>query len=250
MARALTSRLLTSQMSIDQIPLGAHLGELRRRLIYCVVTLAVAFFACYAISKNIVFILFYPIRQALPPGSTMVFTALTEGFMTYLKVSFWSAVVISAPMLLYQIWAFVAPALYDAEKRHVKTFVAWAVALFAAGVFFGYWVIMPVVLSVTLGFASHGLEAMPRLQNYLLFALKTMFTFGVIFEIPFFMAFASRLGLVPADYFKKHRKVGYIALYVLAVILTPTDFFSQAMLFVPLVCIFEIGIRLAGWLRR
>ncbi|MDA8161479.1 MAG: twin-arginine translocase subunit TatC [Desulfobacteraceae bacterium] len=236
-------------MSIDQIPFGAHLGELRRRLVYCVATLALVFFACYAISDYIVRILFYPIRQAMPPGATMVFTSLTEGFMTYLKVSFWSAVVISAPVVLYQIWAFVAPALYDKEKRHAKTFMVWALTLFAAGAFFGYWVIMPAVLSITLGFASQGLEAMPRLQNYLLFALKTMFIFGIIFEIPFFMAFASRLGLVPADYFKRHRKVCYIALYVLAVMLVPTDFFSQAMLFAPLVCIFEIGIRLSGWLR-
>lgn len=230
-------------MSIDHIPFGAHLDELRRRLIYCLATLALAFSACYGASDYLVSILFYPIRRALPPGSTMVFTSLTEGFMTYLKVSFWASVIISAPMLLYQVWAFVSPALYEKEKRHIVTLMAWTITLFTAGAAFGYWVIMPMVLSITLGFASQGLQAMPRLQDYLVFALKTMLGFGLVFEIPFLMAFVVRLGIVPADYFKRHRKACYLALYILAVVLVPADIFSQVILLAPLICVFEIGMR-------
>ncbi|MGB9711909.1 MAG: twin-arginine translocase subunit TatC [Dissulfurimicrobium sp.] len=233
-------------MSIDRIPFGAHLAELRRRLIYCVLTLAAAFFICYWASDYLVSALFYPIRQALPPGSTMVFTSLTEGFMTYLKVSFWAAVIVSTPMFAYQAWAFLAPGLYENEKRRITVFAGWAATLFTTGAAFGYWVIMPVVLSITMGFASKGLEAMPRLQDYLVFVLKTMLCFGITFEMPFLMAFTVRLGLVPGGYFKKHRKIFYLTLYILAVALAPTDIFSQIMLLAPLIGVFEIGILAAA----
>ena len=234
-------------MSIDRIPFGAHLGELRRRLIYCVIALALAFSVCYGASGYLVSALFYPIRRALPPGSTMVFTSLTEGFMTYLKISFWAAMVMSAPIFLYEVWAFVAPGLYDKEKRPIITLMSWAASLFAAGAAFGYWVIMPSILSITLGFASQGLQAMPRLQDYMVFVLKTMLGFGLAFEIPFLMAAAVRLGVVPAGYFKRHRKACYLGLYIFAVILAPTDIFSQIMILAPLVCLFEIGMRFSPW---
>ncbi|MGQ9812738.1 MAG: twin-arginine translocase subunit TatC [Dissulfurimicrobium sp.] len=230
-------------MSIDRIPFGAHLGELRRRLIYCVITLALAFSVCYGVSGYLVSALFYPIRRTLPPGSTMVFTALTEGFMTSLKISFWAAVIISMPIFLYEAWAFVAPGLYDKEKRYIITLMSWTSVLFVAGAAFGYWVIIPSVLSITLGFTSQGLQAMPRLQDYLVFTLKTMFGFGLAFEIPFLMMFAVRLGIVPAGYFKRHRKACYLGLYIFAVILAPTDIFSQLMILAPLVCLFEACMR-------
>ncbi len=235
-------------MSINHLPFTAHLEELRKRLIVCFSVLVVAFVVCYALSDPIANALFYPIRQALPPGSQIVFTALTEGFMTYLKISFWAAVVVSTPVVFAQIWGFVSPGLYRHERRTARVFIFWAAALFATGGAFGYWVVMPTVLSITLGFASEGLTAMPRLQNYLLFALKTIFTFGLVFEIPFFMAFVTRVGFLPSEYFRKNRKYSYIALYVVAVALVPTDIFSQVMLLLPLMAVYEIGVRLAGWL--
>jgi len=123
----------------------------------------------------------------------------------------------------------------------------WGICLFISGGLFGYWVIMPVAFSITLGFANQGLEAMPRLQNYLIFSLKAIFTFGLVFEIPFLMASATRCGIVSREYFSKHRKVSYIALYVLAALLVPTDVFSQILIFLPLIGIYEAGIRLAMW---
>ncbi len=237
-------------MSINHLPFTAHLEELRKRLIACFVFIAVAFGVCYALSDPLVNLLFFPIRQALPPESNIVFTALTEGFMTYLKVAFWAALVLSIPFIFYQIWRFISPGLFKNERRNARIFIFWAAALFLAGGIFGYWVVMPAVLSITLGFASEGLTAMPRLQNYLLFVLKTIFTFGIIFEIPFFMAFVTKTGILPAEYFKKNRKYSYIALYITAVALVPTDIFSQLLLLLPLMGIYEIGVRLAGWLSR
>lgn len=225
-----------------------HLEELRRRLIVCFTTVVVAFLACYALSGQIISILFYPVRQALPPGSTLVFTALPEGFMAYLKVAFWSSLTLSSPVLLYHTWAFVAPGLYSHEKAMGRRLILWGSGLFIAGALFGYWVVMPVVLSITLGYVSQGLQALPRLQNYLVFILKTLLTFGLLFELPFVMAMAGRSGIVPKDFFKRHRRYALIALFILAVFLAPTDMFSQLLLFLPLALVYETGSRLAGWL--
>ena len=238
---------MADEMPSDSLPLKAHLKELRHRLIICSATMALAFVLCWAFSDSLVSWLFYPVRQALPPNSSLVFTALTEGFMTYLKVAFWSALILSTPVILYQVWEFVAPGLYDREKRYTRRIVFWGLGLFILGGLFGYWVIMPVAFSITLGFANQDLVAMPRLQNYLIFSLKAIFTFGLIFEIPFLMSSAVHCGIVPHKYFTKHRKVSYIGLYLLAVLLVPTDVFSQILLSFPLIGIYEVGVWFSKW---
>jgi sec-independent protein translocase protein TatC len=240
--------LIPIQMSLESLPFQAHLQELRRRTIVYFITVLVLFVVCYACSEFLVSFLFYPIRQALPPGSTLVFTALTEGFIAYLKVAFWSALTLSTPVFLYQAWQFTAPGLHEREKRFASIFLIWGIGLFAAGGLFGYWVIMPVVLSISLGFANQGLEAMPRLQNYLLFTLKTIFVFGLVFEIPFLMACATRTGIVAPNYYARYRKVIYVVLFLLSVMMVPTDLFSQILLFLPLAGMYEAGVRLSRWL--
>ena len=229
-------------MTANSLPVKAHLGELRHRLIVCAVTLAVSFACCYAVSEYLVDLLFLPVRQGLPQGSRMVFTALTEGFMTYLKVSFWASVVITAPVFLYQLWKFISPGLLPPEQRVMRIIIVTGTLLFAAGGIFGYWVIVPVVISIMMGYAGDNLQAMPRLQNYLLFALKSIFTFGLIFEIPFLMTMAGRSGIISPGYFRKNRKFAYLALYLLAVMMVPADIFSQLLLFLPLAAVYESGI--------
>ena len=240
---------MADEMSSERLPLKTHLNELRHRLITCSVTIAIAFVICWALSDSLVSWLFYPVHQALPSNSPLVFTALTEGFMTYMKVAFWSAIILSTPMILYQMWEFVAPGLYAREKRYTRRLVFWGLGLFISGGLFGYWVIMPVAFSITLGFATQNMVAMPRLQNYLVFSLKAILTFGLIFEIPFLMAFAVHCDIVPKKYFIRHRKASYIALYLLAVLLVPTDIFSQILLSLPLIGMYEIGIWFTGWSR-
>jgi sec-independent protein translocase protein TatC len=229
-----------------RLPFKAHLDELRRRLIICFITIGAAFIFCYIISDFLISILFYPLNKALHQNS-LVFTSLTEGFIAYIKVAFWSAIIISTPMILYQAWKFVAPGMYAQEKKFITGFMSWGIFLFISGCLFGYWIIMPVAFSVTLGFASQSLEAMPRLQNYLIFSLKAILTFGLVFEIPFLMAFASRCGIMSSKYFERHRTISYIVLYILAVLLVPTDIFSQILILLPLIGLYEAGIRLALW---
>ncbi len=229
-----------------KLPFHGHLEELRKRLMWCFASVLVLFAVAYAFSERIMNALFYPVRQALPPGSTLVYTSLTEGFMTHLKVAFWTALVLAAPFILHQAWAFVSPGLYTQEKRTARRFLLSFSGLFLTGGVFGYWVIMPVVLSISLGYASADLEPLPRLQNYLLFALKTIFTFGLIFELPFAMCFATRSGIVHREYFRRNRKFSYIALYILAVLVSPADLFAQILLFLPLMGMYEVGILLGG----
>ncbi len=223
-----------------------HLAELRRRLITCVITFCISFGLAYASSDFLISFLFLPVKESLPEGSTMVFTALTEGFMAHLKVAFWAAVVVTTPFLVYQIWRFLLPALYKNEKRSLRKLILIGGFLFVFGAVFGYWIILPVILSLSLGYASTNLQALPRLQNYLVFTLKAIFLFGLIFEMPFVMAGAARVGLVHGDYFKKHRKAAYIVLFIVAAILVPSDIFSQLLIFLPFVIIYEIGVFLSS----
>ncbi len=223
-----------------------HLSELRKRLINCVILFCLAFATAYAFSDFLISFLFEPVKQSLPQGSTMVFTALTEGFMAHLKVAFWAAMVVTAPFAIYQLWQFLLPALYEHEKRSLRRLILIGGGLFIFGAIFGYWVILPVVLSLSLGYASTNLQALPRLQNYLIFTLKSIFLFGIIFEMPFVMAGATRIGLVSRDYFKKHRKPAYILLFLVAAVLVPSDIFSQLLIFIPFVAIYEVGAFLSS----
>ncbi|NPA94581.1 MAG: twin-arginine translocase subunit TatC [Thermodesulfobacteria bacterium] len=233
-------------MTNEAYTLQDHLGELRKRLINCVIVFCVAFGAAYAVSDFLISFLFLPVKESLPQGSTMVFTALTEGFMAHLKVAFWAAMVVTAPFTLYQTWRFLLPALYEHEKRSLRRLILTSCALFVFGAVFGYWVILPVILSLSLGYASTNLQALPRLQNYLIFTLKSIFLFGIIFEVPFVMAGAAKLGLIPKDYFKKHRKPAYLLLFLVAAVLVPSDIFSQLLIFMPFVIIYEVGAFLAS----
>ncbi len=225
-----------------------HLKELRNRLIVVSGVLILSFAACFAVSSHIMDLLFLPIQSAMPPDGTLVFTALPEGFMTHLKISFWAALVISFPVTVYQVWAFVAPGLYSHERRLMKRFIFYSTSLFAGGAAFGYFTLVPLLLSFSMSFAGEGIQPMPRLQNYMLFILKTMLTTGIVFELPFAMALLTKGGLVEPDLFRRRRRTAYIVLYALSVFLAPTDIFSQIMLTGPLIAMYEIGIRLAGWL--
>ncbi len=228
-------------MSSEAYTLQDHLGELRKRLINCVIAFCLSFAGAYAVSDFLISFLFQPVKESLPPGSTMVFTALTEGFMAHLKVAFWAALVVTAPFIVYQLWRFLLPALYENEQKSLRRLILIGGSLFVFGAIFGYWVILPVILSLSLGYASSNLQALPRLQNYLVFSLKSIFLFGIIFEVPFVMAGAAKLELISKDYFKKHRKAAYLLLFLVAAVLVPSDIFSQLLIFLPFVVVYEVG---------
>ncbi len=224
-----------------------HLKELRMRLLVVFGSIGLAFAGCFAVSAHLMDILFVPIQSTMPPQGTLVFTALPEGFMAHLKVAFWAALVIAGPVTIYQVWAFAAPGLYSHERRWMKKFILLTTSLFVSGAAFGYFAAAPALLSFSMSFAEEGITPLPRLQNYMLFILKTMLTMGVIFELPFAMALLAKSGMVQERSLRRWRKRAYLLLYGMAIFLSPSDIFSQLILVLPLVAMYEIGLMWSRW---
>jgi sec-independent protein translocase protein TatC len=221
---------------------GDHLRELRRRV--AIAFGAVVLFSCvaYFFSRQIAQILVAPLFQASPALSTLVYTNLTEAFVSYLKISVLFGLAAAFPVILYELWAFVAPALHRHEKKATLAVVFWATLLFAFGVAFAYFVIMPEALGFLMSFAGENLQALPKLDSYLTFVVRSSLAFGLAFEIPFLMVAAGKTGLVRRTYFSRQRKYFYPAILVLAFLLAAGDIVSTLLLGLPLFGLYELGI--------
>ncbi|WP_456430770.1 twin-arginine translocase subunit TatC [Thermosulfuriphilus sp.] len=229
-------------MDILRLPISAHLAELRKRILVAVVAVLIAWGVAYIFSRQIFAILARPLSHFFPGGDPfLVFTALPEAFFAYLKVSFWVGLILACPVILFELWRFVSPGLYSHERRLARRFLLGALGLFAAGGLFAFFGVLPVVLGFFLSFASEDLVALPRIESYLTFCAKLILTFGLIFEIPFLMYAAGRLGLVSRNYFIRQRKMAWLALYLLAAVLVPTDIFTQLLLAIPMIILYELG---------
>lgn len=226
-----------------EMTLLEHLQELRQRLTWGVVALIVGLFACYPFADQLFNYLILPIRPSLPPESAFIYTAPTEGFVTYLKVALVAAVFGVSPFLFYQIWAFVAPGLYPHERRWVLPIALISTLFFLCGAAFGYFIVFPVAYEFLFGFATDIIRPMPALNEVLSFSLHMLFAFGVIFETPLFIFFLGVLGLVTPKGLRKQRKFAILAAFIVAAILTPTpDAFNQTLMAGPLIILYEVGI--------
>lgn len=219
-----------------------HLQELRRRVLACFLAVIIFTGAAYFFAENITRFLAVPLYTSHPGMGRLVYTNLTEAFITYLKVALLTGVVFSFPVLCYQIWMFVSPGLHQNEKRFALKAVVWGTLLFVCGAGFAYFVAMPQLLSFLLGFAGEELKALPKLDAYLTFVVRTSMAFGIAFEIPFLMIMATKGRVVGRDYFRKQRKYFYIAILILSFLLTVGDFLSTVLLAVPLFALYEAGI--------
>ena len=180
----------------EKLPFTEHLEELRRRLIISVIAIAAGFIISYFFSKQLFEILMKPLIISLPPKSTLIFTSLPEAFFTYLKVSLLAGVFIASPIVLYELWAFISPGLYKHEKKYVIPFVFFSSVFFIGGSLFGYFVVFPFGFKFFLGFATEYIRPMPTIKEYFGFCAKLLFAFGVIFELPLFVFFLAKIGLV------------------------------------------------------
>lgn len=222
-----------------------HLEELRRRLINSFIAVGLCFIVCYIFSEEIFSFLTIPLRKTLPPGTTMIFTNLPEAFFTYLKLSFFSAIFLASPYILYQAWLFVAPALYSHEKRYVVPFVLSATFFFVAGAAFGYFVVFPFGFKFFLGFATDFIRPAPKIKEYLSLAFALLLAFGLIFELPVFIFFLSRMGVVDYRMLARNRRYAILIIFVAAAIFTPPDVITQLMMAGPLLLLFELSIWVA-----
>jgi len=232
-------------MPDKKLPLTAHLEELRKRLIYSFLSIGVAFGISYAYIKEIVEILMRPLVRALPAGSSLVFTAVPEAFITYLKAALLAGVFFSFPFILYQIWAFVSPGLYEREKKYIYPYLFVSTIFFVAGALFCYLIVFPVVFRFFLSFATNDIRPHPAIKEYLTFTIKLLLAFGLLFQWPALILFLSRMGVVSSKTLAKNRKYAILGIFVAAAVLTPPDLVSQLLLAGPLLVMYEGSIWMA-----
>jgi sec-independent protein translocase protein TatC len=225
-----------------KMPFTAHLAELRKRLIICFIAIGIGFLIAYAYSSQIFEWLVQPLIGVLPPGDKLVFTALPEAFFIYIKTSFIAGIVLASPVIFYELWMFVAPGLYQKEKRYVLPFVVISSLLFAGGALFGYYVVFPVGFRFLVGFSTENIRALPSLQLYLSFCLKLLVGFGLVFELPVLAFFLGWAGIINARMMAKNRRIAILLVFIISAIVTPPDVVSQIMLAVPLYLLYEASI--------
>ncbi len=234
-------------MSNEQAPITTHLEELRRRLIIAGGAWLVGFIACYSYAERLFHLIADPVRTALPEGSSLVFINATEPFFTYLKVGAIAGLLLALPVILWELWAFVAPGLYAKEKRFAIPFVFASCLCFVAGTFFGFRYVFPAIFTflVKYGTGSGEISAMLSMGAYLSLSSKLLLAFGLVFELPVIIFFCARMGIVDHLWLRRQRKYMLIIAFVVGAILTPPDVFSQTALAIPFILLYEIGIWVA-----
>ncbi len=231
----------------DGMALTEHLAELRKRLVIAAVSWLVAFLGCYAFGERLFEEIAGPVRAALPEGSSLVFISATEPFFTILKVSALAGLVVAFPVIIWQVWIFVAPGLYGHEKRFAIPFVILSSLCFGSGTFFGFTLVFPMVFSflVTYGTGVGGVEAMLSMGAYLTLATRLLIAFGLVFELPIVIFFLARMGVVDHLWLAKNRKYALLLAFAIGAILTPPDLISQVSIAIPFVILYEVGIIVA-----
>jgi sec-independent protein translocase protein TatC len=232
----------------SKAPLMDHLIELRRRLIWCALTLGLAFAGSITFAREIFAFLVQPLLRA--GQGRLIYTNIFEAFFAEIKVAFFAAIMISFPIIATQIWQFVAPGLYAREKKAFLPFLLVTPVLFALGAALAYYVALPLALHFLLGYSGNvgGVQqdALPGVGNYLDFVTRFMFGFGVAFLLPVALMLMERAGLVTRQQLKRGRRYAILIAFVLAAILTPPDVLSQFLLAVPLIVLYELSL-LAIW---
>ena len=229
----------------SEMLLTDHLEELRRRLIIAVAAIGIGTLVSYYFSEELFRILMAPLLAAMPTDGGLIFTGLTETFFTYLKISILAGFFIASPIIIFQIWRFSAPGLYADEKRYVFPFVFFATLFFVGGALFGYFVVFPFGFKFFMGFATDFIRPMPSVREYFSFAVRMLFAFGVVFELPVVTAFLAIFGLIRAETLTNKRKYAILGAFVIAAVLTPPDIASQLMMAGPIIVLYEISIIVA-----
>ncbi len=228
----------------------SHLIELRDRLIRAILALLIVFGVLFYWARDIYTLLAAPLLAELPEGTQMIAVEVAAPFFVPVKVTMFTSLVIALPYVLYQIWAFVAPGLYQHEKKLVLPLIATSTLLFLVGMAFAYFIVFPVVFHFITAFAPDGVAVMTDIQKYFDFVLTLFLAFGVAFETPIAVVILTRMGIVSIDKLKQARPYVVVGAFVVAAIFTPPDVVSQLLLAFPLWLLYEAGLLVAGWLGR
>ena len=235
----------------EQVNIISHLGELRNRLIKSFLFFIIAFIICYIYSEQIYSFLVQPYSTAIIENNLdrrLIFTALHEAFLTYLKVAFFASIFITSPIFLTQIWKFVAPGLYKVEKSALLPYLIATPLLFIFGGFLVYYLIMPLAIKFFLSFESPAeigsiaIQLEAKVNEYLSLIMRLIFAFGISFQLPVILSLLARVGVVDSHYLKTRRKFVVVIIFAVAAILTPPDPITQIGLALPLLILYELSI--------
>jgi sec-independent protein translocase protein TatC len=223
-------------------PFIEHIIELRNRLLRCIVVVLLIFAGLFAFSNELYLYISEPLRAHLPESSTMIATDVASPFLTPFKLTMVLSLFAAMPFILYQIWAFVAPGLYQREKKIVLPLFFSSVVLFYAGMAFAYYVVFPLIFLFFTSIGPEGVAVMTDIRSYLDFVLKLFFAFGISFEIPIGVVILSWMGVVSPEKLAEKRPYVFVICFVMGMLLTPPDVLSQILLAVPMWLLFEVGI--------
>lgn len=240
-----------SQAETDppEASLVSHLLELRNRLLKAVLAIGLCFAALLPFSDQLYSLFAQPLLRTLPEGSQLIAIEVTSGFFVPMKLAFFAALMLAAPFVLYQLWAFVAPGLYQREKRLARPLLVAATTLFYAGCAFTYFVLLPVMFAYLSSTAPAGVRMMTDIGHYLDFLLVMFLAGGISFEVPVAVLIAVILGWVSPTQLAAWRGYVIVAIFIIAAILTPPDGLSQIMLAVPMCLLYEAGVLVARLVR-
>lgn len=231
--------------SPDSMTFLEHLDDLRKRLFYSFLAIIFTIFPAWFFHEQIFEILAFPVNQYLPEGESLAFTKLTEPFMVYIKVSFLAAFFVISPFLFFQFWKFIAPGLYQKEKKYVFPFVFFTTLFFAAGGIFAYYVVFPFACRFFLGMGAD-FQPVIKMDEYFSLAIRVILGIALVFELPTLIFFLSRMGLITAKWMVKKFKYAVLAIFILAAIITPTpDPITQSIVAVPMLALYGLSILIA-----
>ena len=223
----------------------SHLIELRTRLMRSIIAVVIVLLALFPFAKEIYSFLALPLLHVLPHGSTMIATDVTGTFLVPLKVTLMTAFMIALPYVLYQAWAFVAPGLYQHEKRLALPVLVSSVFFFIVGMSFAYFVVFPVAFGFFAGYTPAGVQMMTDIDKYLSFVLTMFIAFGLTFQTPVVVVVLVRIGVVSLEKLRSLRPYVIVGSFIVGAIFTPPDVISQCLLAVPLWLLYELGLQLA-----
>lgn len=228
----------------------SHLIELRDRVLRALIAFAVVFVCLFPFAQDLYTLVAGPMLAALPKGKEMLATGVASPFFIPVKVTMMCAFVVALPIILYQVWAFVAPGLYAHEKKLIAPLVVSSTALFLCGMAFAYFLVLPTVFRFLASFTPEGVSFAPDISQYLDFVLTLLIAFGLAFEVPVVVVVLVRMGVVSVAKLKEIRPYVIVGAFVIGAIFTPPDVISQLMLAIPMWLLYELGIIVAGMLGR
>jgi sec-independent protein translocase protein TatC len=247
-----------AEIESSKAPLLEHLIELRKRLIWSIVTFVICFILCFAFAKQIYAFLTEPLAGALAgkPNDHLIYTALYETFFTYVKVGMFAGLCLAFPIIAAQLWMFIAPGLYRQERKALRPFLIASPIFFLIGAAFVFYIMLPFAIRFFVGYETPGgngvlgIQLQAKVSEYLDFVMTLIFAFGLCFQMPVLLSLLGRVGIISAAQLRSVRRYAIVGIFALAAVMTPPDVFSMMSLAIPLVALYEISILSVALIER